>query len=142
MDIYPNITVFFQIANFLVLLFILNILLFKPIRKILGQRRDEMHSFEEMIEDFQGKSSQYAKELEENMVGARSDGYREKETLKNAGLDEEKLRLREATSKAEEQINGAKEEIERMALDARQSLEQEVAGFSRDLAKKILGRSI
>jgi F-type H+-transporting ATPase subunit b len=142
MEIYPNFTLFFQIANFLFLLFVLNILLYRPIRKILGQRRDEMNSFEEMIEDFQGKSTQYAKELEENMVEARSDGYKEKETLKNAGLDEEKGMLREATSKTEAQINKAKEEIQRKALDARQSLEEEVAGFSRELAKKILGRSI
>ena len=142
MDIYPNFTLFFQIANFLFLLFLLNILLYRPIRKILGQRRDEMNSFEELIEDLQGKSTQYTKELDENMVAARSDGYREKETLKNAGLDEEKGMLREATSKAEAQVNEAKEEIQRKALDARQSLEEEVAVFSMELARKILGRSI
>lgn len=101
-----------------------------------------MNSFEEMIEDFQGKSTQYAKELEKNMVEARSDGYKEKETLKNAGLEEEKGMLQEVTSKAEAQIDKAKEEIRRKALDARQSLEEEVAGFSSELAKKILGRSI
>ncbi len=37
-------TMFLQIANFLVLLFILNLILFRPIRKILAQREDEMNS--------------------------------------------------------------------------------------------------
>ena len=65
MDIYPNITFLFQIANFLILLFILNIILYKPIRKILGQRGNEVISFQEMIEDFQNRSEKESKALED-----------------------------------------------------------------------------
>ncbi|UCF56579.1 MAG: hypothetical protein JSW15_10985 [Deltaproteobacteria bacterium] len=142
MDIYPNLTVFIQVANFLFLLFILNILLYRPIRKILGRRSEEVNSLQETIEDFRNRSGHYAKELEENLVGARSEGYKEKENLKNTGLDEEKGMLQEATTRAEEQIGKAKEEIARSVVDARQSLENEVAVFSKELAEKILGRSI
>ncbi len=41
-----NNTLIIQIANFLVLLFLLNIILYKPIRKILGQRQEEMRTSE------------------------------------------------------------------------------------------------
>ena len=101
-----------------------------------------MNSLQETIEDFQNRSGHCAKELEENLVGARSEGYKEKENLKNAGLDEEKGMLQEATTRAEEQIGKAKEEIARSVVDARQSLENEVAVFSKELAEKILGRGI
>ncbi len=101
-----------------------------------------MSSLQGAIGAFQDKSEQYAKELDENMVGARSEGYKEKENLKNAGLEEEKGMLHEATSRAEEQISKAKEEIERSVVDVRQSLESEVAVFSKELAEKILGRSL
>ena len=142
MDIYPNITVFFQIANFLLLLLILNFVVYRPIRRILGQRGDEVLSFQGMIEDFQNRSEKDAKALEENMASARSEGFREKENLKNAGLEEERVALQGAQSSAEEKIGKAKGEIDRYAAEARQSLEEEVKVFSKELAEKILGRSI
>ena len=142
MDIYPNFTLVFQIANFLFLLFILNIILYRPIRKILGQRGNEVVSFQEMIEDFQGRSEKGAKVLEENMAGARSQGFKEKESLKSAGIEEEKVMLQQAISSAEDKIGKAKGEIDQDTAQARRSLEEEVRVFSQELAEKILGRSI
>ena len=142
MDIYPNITVLFQIANFLILLFILNLIVYRPIRKILGRRGDEVISFQDMIEDFQNRSEKEAKTLQENMAGARSQGFKEKENLKNAGLEEEKVMVQGAISAAEEKIGKAKGEIDQDTAQARQSLEAEVKEFSKELAEKILGRSI
>ena len=142
MDIYPNITVFFQVANFLLLLFLLNIIIYRPIRKILGRRGDEVVSYQEMVEDFQGRFQKDAKTLEENVAGARREGFKEKEDLKTAGLEEEKSMLREAISSAEEKIRKAKGEIDRNTVQARQSLQEEVRVFSQELAQKILGRSI
>ena len=135
-------TVFIQIANFLVLLFILSIILYKPIRKILGQRKAEIDSFQTLIEELQAKFDKHTKELEENMVGARKEGYKEKENLKDAGVEVEKKTVQEALSSAEEKIGSAREEIERDAVNARQSLEDEIKLFSQELAEKILGRSI
>ncbi|MGD2124610.1 MAG: hypothetical protein PVG99_00930 [Desulfobacteraceae bacterium] len=135
-------TLIIQIANFLFLLFILNILLYRPIRKILTRRREEMDSYEGMIGDFQNKSAQYTKELEESVAWARREGAKEKETLKSDGLEEEKGMLGEATSEAAGKIEQARDEISRTLVDARQSLENELAVFSKELAEKILGRSV
>ena len=135
-------TLFFQIANFLILLFVLNIVLFRPIRKILSRRSDEINAFRKTIEDFQGKSAKYSKDLEENILGANREGYREKEDLKGKGLEAEKEMLQEANASVEEKIGKAKEEIQANVLNARQSLEADVGVFSKELAEKILGRSI
>ena len=101
-----------------------------------------MDSFQDAIGDFQNKSARYAIELEENMVEARKGGYKEKENLKSAGLAEEKGMLQEAISSTEGKIGKAKEEIGLKAVEARQSLENEVNLFSQELAEKILGRNI
>jgi F0F1-type ATP synthase membrane subunit b/b' len=50
--------------------------------------------------------------------------------------------VREATNKAGDTINQARKEIEQKLVAARQSLENELAAFSRDLAEKILGRNV
>ena len=135
-------SLFIQIANFLILLFLLNIILYRPIRKILGNRSDEMNSFQGMIDDFLNRSTQSEKDLEENKGAARNEGFKEKENFKKEGLEEEKGMLQEAIAKADEEVKQAKEEIELKMADVRQSLEDEVALFSKDLAEKILGRSI
>ena len=142
MDIYPNITVLIQIANFLFLLFILNIIFYRPIRRILGRRSEEVRGLHESIGDFREKSDQYGKDLEESYKGARGEGFKEKDELKKAGTKVEKEILQEAISSAEAKIGKAKDEIDRTVTGVRQSLEDELNMFSKELAEKILGRNV
>lgn len=130
-----------QIANFLFLLFVLNIILYRPIRRILGQRRAEMDSFENMIGDLQNKSDSYEKELEDNIAEARKTGRDTKDGLKSDGFEREKTMLQDASSTAGEKIEKARQEMERRMADVRKSLHDEVSLFSKELAEKVLGRS-
>jgi len=135
-------TMFLQIANFLVLLFILNLILFRPIRRVLAQREEEMNSRQKTIDDFQGQAEKNEKGIEEGVVQARKEGYAEKEALKSHGLKEEKEILQEAGAGVEQKLNAAKKEIETKIAVAREALEGQIASFSDELAQKILGRSI
>jgi F-type H+-transporting ATPase subunit b len=142
MAINPDITVIIQIANFLFLLFVLNLVFYRPIRRILGRRSEEVRGLQESIGDFREKSDQYSKDLEESYEGARSEGFKEKDKLKQAGAKVEKEILNAAISSAEAKIGKAKEEIDRSITGVRQSLEKELNMFSKELAEKILGRSL
>jgi F-type H+-transporting ATPase subunit b len=137
-----NSTFFFQIGNFLLLLLLLNIVLFRPIRRIMIRRDEEVDSLQKSIENYQGRSEQNEKNIEEGMVLARKDGFAVKEKLKGKGLEEEKLVLQGANSSVEEKLGKAKSEMEMKMADVRKALEDQVAGFSTELAEKILGRSI
>jgi len=135
-------TLFIQIANFLFLLFVLNLFLYRPIRRILEQRSEEVRTFEGMIAEFQNNAARYAKELEEKAAAANKEGIREKETLRSDGLDGEKGMLREATSTATEKIEQARRDIDHKATEARQLLETQLDAFSKELAEKILRRTV
>jgi len=135
-------SVFIQIANFLILIFILNIVLYRPIRRILGQRKDEMNTLQSATGDYQSKAARYAEQLEENMAGARREGYKEKEEKRAEGLDLEKKMYQGETYSAGQRIEKAKAEIELQMREGRRSLEKEIGVFSKELAEKILGRSI
>lgn len=135
-------TLILQIANFLVLLFILNLILFKPIRKILSQREEEMNSRRKTIDDYEGRAEKSEKDIEEGKVHARKEGYSAKEALKNQGLQEEKGILQEAGASVEQKLDAARKEIEAKVAAAKEALEGQIAGFSEELAQKILGRSI
>jgi F-type H+-transporting ATPase subunit b len=134
-------TLFVQIANFLVLILVLNVILYRPIRKILGRRKDEMNAFQSAIEDFQNKTAGCARKIEESTAEIRKEGLKEKETLKSRGLEEEKQTLREASSTAADKIGQSRKELVEKLAGVRLSLEKEMALFSKELAEKVLGRS-
>jgi F-type H+-transporting ATPase subunit b len=137
-----NNTLIIQIINFLVLLFLLNIILYKPIRKILGQRQEEMSASEGTIADLTDRSSRLNEELEQNTTAARKDGFKEKEDSKNEGRVEEAKMVQNAVESVGEKVTKSREDTERNMAGLRQSLEKEVSLFSQELAEKVLGRSI
>jgi F-type H+-transporting ATPase subunit b len=135
-------TLFIHIANFLFLLFILNLILYRPIRRILRQRHAEMDSFENATSSFETKAADCLNQLEESMVVARREGAAQKESIRLSGLEQERGILRNAAGAAGDKMSHARGDLEKKLIAARQSLENEVAGFSRELAQKILGRSV
>jgi len=135
-------TLILQIANFLVLLVVMNIILYKPIRGILAKREAEMASRQKTIDDYQGRVKDNEDAIESGMVSARKEGYLEKESLKGQGQEEEKGVLQEAGAAVERKLTAAKQEIETKITAARETLESEISGFSNELAEKILGRSV
>ena len=112
-------TVILQIANFLVLLVVMNIILYKPIRGILAKRDEEMASRQKMIDDYQGRVKDNEETIESGMVSARKEGYQEKESLKVLGQEEEKGVLQEAGAAVERKLTAAKQEIEAKVAAAR-----------------------
>ena len=141
-SLWPPGTLWIQVANFLMLLLLMNIFLYRPIRKMLTQRRAETSSLEGSIEDFLSRSGQNEKSIEDGLVLARKEGYMEKEGLRGQGLEAEKELLQKAGAEAEEKIRNAREEMEKKMIDVRKTLQDQVAAFSEELAEKILGRGV
>jgi len=140
--IMPDYTLFLQLANFLFLLFILNIILYRPVRRVLGKRKAEIDGLQHSVSELEGNADRFAGEIEEGMAKARKTGYEEKESLKNQGLEEEKKLVKEAASASGERMGHARTEMEKKLLEARGALEKELHLFSKELAEKILGRSV
>jgi F0F1-type ATP synthase membrane subunit b/b' len=109
---------------------------------VLAQRNEEFSSLEEMIEGYQNRAQQNEKDIEESTIQTRKEGYMEKEHFKGQGLQEGKGMLLEASSSVEEKIGKAQKEIEAKMTDVRKALGDEAAAFSKELAEKILGRSV
>lgn len=137
-----NSTLFIQIANFLILLFIINALLFRPIRNMLARRNSEISSLEKAGDDFSSKAQQKEKDIEESNLKARKDAFLERENLKAEGGVTEKGILQEAMTQAEQKIGGAKKELEVAIQGVRKTLESELTVFSKQLSEKILGRAL
>jgi F-type H+-transporting ATPase subunit b len=137
-----DISVLIQIANFLLLLFLLNIIVYRPIRGILNRRKEEMSAIEENAQDLRHKANKFSEELEDNMSEMRKEGLRKRENLKGEGIEQEKEILQDAYSSIQDKINRTRTEIHDKISEMRLSLQPELEGFSQELAEKILGRDI
>ncbi len=135
-------SLFIQIINFLVLVFLLNLILFRPIRQIISKRNGEFESLGRQINTFGQLCDGRAKAIEEAISKARREGALEKENLRKQGsLEEEKI-LKETNAVVQEKLRETKKQIEEGIIIAKKSLEQQVELFSRELAEKILGRTV
>ena len=141
-EVIPDKTIIFQIINFIVLIFLLNIILYKPIRSVLIQRQEKINGLEESIEscttDVVEKEDAFAAGIRE----ARAKGVKEKEALLADAAEEEKKIIQEINEKAQANLSEIRKKNEKDAEGVRVSLSKEVSGFADAIGQKILGRAI
>jgi len=142
MSVIPDWTLFVQIANFILLIFILNAILYKPIRQILIQRKKKIQGYNEGIETLQRDASESEQSFQAKISEARQQGVQEKGALKQAGEEEEKRLIDEINRKAQAELEAVRVQIAKDAEDARRGLEKEIEAFSGTIAEKILGRAV
>lgn len=142
MTVIPDWTLFVQMGNFILLIFILNAILYKPIRQILIERKNKIQGYKEGIDTLQQDASESEKSFQAKISEARQQGVREKENLKQAGQDEEKQITDEINRKAQAELEAVRAQIVKDAEDARRGLEKEIEVFSGTIFEKILGRAV
>jgi F-type H+-transporting ATPase subunit b len=142
LTVIPDWTFLLQMANFLILMWILNVILYKPIRNVLIQRKNKVSGLEESIL----ASEKDVKDKEEAfMVGirdARAKGLKQKEMLIAEASEEEKQIIARINEKAQANLAEVRGQISQEALAARDSLMHEIDGFAETIGQKILGRAI
>ncbi len=142
MTIYPDFTLIIQMANFLILLFLLNIFLYKPIRGILAKRNSEFENLYRLIEQMKKQVEERQKSIEEALLQARKLGVSEREALKEEATEYEKELLKQTYMTVEEKLAKAKAELEKRLKLIHEELQKEVILFSKELAERVLGRRV
>ena len=137
-----NATLFIQFANFIFLMLILNFLLFRPLRKVLHQRRENIAGDRAKADSLAGQISDRMAEYENRLAEARVQGNEEKTSLRNAALDEEKKLLEEAQETAGQERSAVRKQIAKEMTEARKSLKNEANALGQEVASKVLGRAI
>ncbi|MBU1157663.1 MAG: ATPase [Proteobacteria bacterium] len=135
-------SLFWQIGNFLLLLVALNFLLYKPIRGIIKQRAEKVAQLSGDITSSEEGAKAKAAELEANLVQARRDGAGVREEMKTQAHGTERQIIDAATAEMEKTVAKVREEIVGEIGQAREELKGQVQSFGRELAQKILGRSL
>jgi F-type H+-transporting ATPase subunit b len=135
-------TLFAQILNFLVLVFLLNMVLFRPIRKILLERKARLAGFEEDITGLADNRLGILGKVDEELVQARREGLGLREGLRQEGSQTESSLLEQVKKEVDAQWTKVEAKIKKDVGKAREALQAQTQDFAMALATKILGRKL
>ncbi len=137
-----NATLFIQFANFFLLIFILNMLLFRPLRKALRERREVVEGSHATADSLAGEITDKMAEYETRLAEARVKGNDAKNQLRTAAQEEEKTLLDEAQEIAGQKRTQIRKQISKEMTGARKTLKKEADALGQEVASKILGRAV
>ena len=131
-----------QLVNFLVLVLLLNVFLYKPIRKQLSDRNALISGAKEksaaVDKEVQEKLASYEARMREIRTGAAD----ERGALKKEAQLQEAAILEKALLESGEKLAGIKARVAKEAEEARRLLKASAESLSADICEKVLGRSL
>jgi F-type H+-transporting ATPase subunit b len=140
--VMPDGSLLIQVVNFIFLIFILNIILYKPIRSVLIQRKEKIAGLEEGIEAFERDAVEKEDAFASGIRDARANGLKEKEALLAAAAEEERKIIEKINKKAQADLAEVKGKIVKDAEEVKVTLLKEIDGFANAIGGKILGRAV
>ncbi len=140
--VIPDLTLVVQMVLFLALIFVLNLLLYKPILSIIDRRKKQLEESENEIKLFNESVEKRVAEYEEKLKQAKLKASEQKKEI-----------IQEGVNQAKNIVDVVRNEIPAIAREFQQKMNKEIEkakavldGRSKDLsleiAQKILGRPV
>lgn len=139
--VVPDVTVFIQAVNFLATIFVLNVLLIKPIREIIKKRKGLMSDQLTQIESFNASAQDKVADYEAQLAAARAEANVVRSAAKDEATVEEQKLMSAAGAEASSTIQAARAEIQAEVKGAMDALTKDVEKFAEAATGKILGQA-
>ncbi|HET6514575.1 MAG TPA: ATP synthase F0 subunit B [Thermodesulfovibrionales bacterium] len=130
---------FVLLVNFLALLYILNIILFKPLLTLFQKRDDSTRGALAAAKELSARKEEGLSQMNRELQAARTKSKELFEKIRNAALDRQKEVLDAANLQASDLIEKARQELKAEAEKARERLRGDVEKFSDEIVRKLVG---
>jgi F-type H+-transporting ATPase subunit b len=135
-------TIWIQMINFLVLVFALNMLLYRPILKIMDKRNKRFQDTEDEIKKLNLTIEERMATYEEKLRLAKIDALTQKNDILKEGSDQAKAVIDAARAEIPAMMEQFGEKMKKEIAEARSILSGQSRKISVGIAEKLLGRSI
>lgn len=135
-------TIWIQLGLFLVLIFLLNRLLYRPYLRLLDERDRAIDGRVREAEQMERRAKERLAELEKRLGEARARGADERARIRAEAAVRERELLEVARHDVARRVATAKEEVAKMGADLRATLAPEVDALARRIASQVLGRDV
>ncbi len=135
-------TILIQMANFILLIFILRKLLYVPILGILNERKERMEKYDGEVKRLKQEVEQKFSEYEEKVRLAKLDAMEQRNAIVKESADMAKSIIDAVRSEIPALMEQLNARITREVDAARAILRSQSRKISLEIAEKVLGRSI
>lgn len=139
---FPDWTFLLQIALFLCLWSFLRRFLFEPNFSILREREERGVGALQEASRVKSEASAIEEQYRSRLAEARSGATQEVEAMYREAEARAQEEVASARTEAADVASRARDTLGKEIEDARRALEERVQDFSRDIAQKLLGRSL
>ena len=141
-QLVPDGTLILHVLIILVMVYVPNATLLKPVNRILAARdkrtKGRLSEAQQILSDVSEKLREYERALRQ----ARGQAYAFAEKERAGAMQERQVKLNEMRERLAESIKREKEGIKRQSEEARATLEVESRRLAREIGSRVLHRSL
>ena len=141
-QLVPDGTVFLHIAIIILMVYVLNATLFRPINRILAERERIARSGKGAAHDILKQVEANLTRYEEGLRAARAEGYRLLEQERTEALNARQAQLAQVREEAERQIAAERDAIRAQSEAARATLARDAQRIAAEIGTQILQRPV
>ena len=139
-QLVPDGTLLLHVLIILVMVYVLNATLFRPINRILEAREKRTRGRLTEAQEILGNVSEKLTDYERALRAARTEAYAFTEHERAGAMQERQKHLDEMRAKLAESISLEKEAIRRQAEEARVTLGADARSIAVEIGTRVLGR--
>ncbi|MDA8156038.1 MAG: ATP synthase F0 subunit B [Actinomycetota bacterium] len=126
------------LGNFLLLVYILNLILFKPIQKTFKERKNVVEQANIAARDMHARKDEALETMKKELGAARAQAREIYETLRNEGQDKNRQIISAAHAEALKISGKIKDELAAETGKARKAMRDQVEKFSDTILEKLI----
>ena len=134
-----NGTFFAAIISFLVFVFIMNKMLYEPVRKIVNARNDFINSNYNSANENNSKAEELSNQREEKISDAKEEARGKYNEILAGYKDQRTDIVKEAQNKSHEELEHADEDLKNVSNEAKENLKSKMTDLANDIVEKVLG---
>lgn len=136
-----NETLIVQVISFLIFLFIINRIMFRPLRNVMNDRKSHISKIQQDIVNAQSEFETLTDQIENQEFNVRNEAFKQKQQLEASGLQQAADIMASTRKEVEASKASAKKAVDDQIAAARKQVQKEAEGLANKIVAKVLFRS-
>ena len=137
-----NATLVVQLISFLIFLFIINRIMFRPLRKTMQERENYVDGIRMDIQEAEKQLEKTIQEVKDEDAAVRQAGLQMIAEMEKQGSEEAGRIIAKAREEIVDMGNQARQEVDAQVAEARKTIIGEAESLSFSVMEKVLGRRL
>lgn len=120
-----NATLFFQLISFLIFLFVINRLMFRPLRNVMDERDNHIDKIQQDIVDTKNEFENLTNQLQQQESAVKNEAFKLQKEIEDTGKQH-----------VDEILNSTRQEIETLKDRAQKAVDTQISEARKDVIKE------